>query len=461
VIPTVVHQFTPQPPTPAQEQGYGEAQLIVERAVADLQGRLDIGAENISVDLVLPTDFSDASLGMPEPGKTYAQVLTPGYVIHLAAGDQRYIYHGSGEQVVLAAGEAKQVIAVPGDQPAPPAPGQAEFSRVDIADTGLSIEAPNGWFRLEPEWVWTPGEESDLRLGVNWIELEPPVEPEVALLPAPSQTLYSENVTLSWGQGRRFLLEVYAPDAQGGDTKAPVTSVEMHVLAIVDQEGTRRAFDMYVSGPSMEEMGALDPLLQRVLDTSMLAGVLSPVGTAPQQGALPPVVSEGQNPETGWRTLSDGTYGFQLEIPQDWTWKELPAMMPGMPDDWPVTRIVHLFPQAWEADLNRSGPPDPTAKSVVAPLNLEVCVGPDAQFRRAYPEPTRSDQTEINGLQVTVEVEVFDPMWLTRYVFRDPQNPEVSVVLIDYLSGFPDRVEGNERLVELLPAIVETFEFAR
>jgi hypothetical protein len=287
------------------------------------------------------------------------------------------------------------------------------------------------------------------------------VEPEVALLPAPSQTLYSEDVTLNWGQGRRFLLEVYTVDAQGDDAKAPVTSVEMHVLVVVDQEGTRRAFDLYARGPSMEQMGALDPLLQRALDTSMLIGVLPPDVAEPQQGTLPPVVSEGQNPATGWRTLTDETYGVQLDIPQDWTWKELPAMVPGMPDDWPVTRIVQLFPQAWEADLNRSGPPDPTAKSVVAPLNLEVCIGPDAQFRRAYPEPTRSEQTEINDLQVTVEVEVFDPMRLTRYVFRDPQNPEISVVLIDYLSGFPDRVEGNEPLVELLPAIVETFAFVR
>ena len=86
-------------------------------------------------------------------------------------------------------------------------------------------------------------------------------------------------------------------------------------------------------------------------------------------------------------------------------------------------------------------------------------MGPDAAFRRAYPEPTRREQTEVNGLQVTVEYEIFDPMWVTRYVFRDPQDPEVRVVLIDYLGGFPDRVEGNEALVERLPAIVATFEF--
>jgi hypothetical protein len=290
---------------------------------------------------------------------------------------------------------------------------------------------------------------------MNWTDLQLPMEPEAAMLPNHSQTLYSEEVMLSWGQGRRFLLEVYAPAAQGDDGKAAVESVEIHVLAVVSRDGTRRAFDVYVRSARMEDMGVLDPLLQRVLDTSTLAGAGS------QTAGLQPGVSESQDPVTGWRTLDDGTYGFQLQIPQDWIWKQLPARVPGLPDDWPVTRIVHLFPQAWEADLNRSGPPDPNAKPVVAPLNLEVCVGSDAEFRRVYPEPTRSEQAEINGLQVTVERDIFDPMWVARYVFRDPQNPGVWVVLIDYLSGFPDRVEGNEALVELLPAIVATFEFVR
>jgi hypothetical protein len=202
-------------------------------------------------------------------------------------------------------------------------------------------------------------------------------------------------------------------------------------------------------------MGALEPVLQRALDTSALEGGGSQIDEPS------PVASEGQGSEAGWQTLADGVYGFQLLIPQDWTWKELPATGPGVPEDWPMTRIVHLFPQAWEADLSRSGPPDPTAKPVVAPLQVEVVVGPAEQFRRVYPEPTQSETIEINGLQVTVEREVFDPMWLARYVFQDPDNPEVWVVVGDYLSGFPDRVEGNEALVKVLPAIVATFEFVR
>ena len=85
-------------------------------------------------------------------------------------------------------------------------------------------------------------------------------------------------------------------------------------------------------------------------------------------------------------------------------------------------RIVHLYPQGWEAQLNRSGPPDPTAKPVVPPVQIEVVVGPPEQFRRVYPEPAQSDIVEINGLWVTVEKDTFNGMSLTRSVFVHPDN---------------------------------------
>ena len=52
---------------------------------------------------VTARDFSDASLGVPQAGQTYAQVITPGYVIILAVYGQQYTYHGSGTRIVLAA----------------------------------------------------------------------------------------------------------------------------------------------------------------------------------------------------------------------------------------------------------------------------------------------------------------------------------------------------------------------
>lgn len=75
---------------------------LVEMARADLAQQLDISPDEIQVEDVEAEDFPDASLGVPEPGKSYAQVITPGYVILLEAEGETYEYHAAGERVVLA-----------------------------------------------------------------------------------------------------------------------------------------------------------------------------------------------------------------------------------------------------------------------------------------------------------------------------------------------------------------------
>jgi hypothetical protein len=78
-----------------------ETQALVDLALADLAERLDVSPDEIEVVGVVPTQFSDASLGVPEPGMMYAQVVTPGYIIELLGGGESYEYHGSGDRVVL------------------------------------------------------------------------------------------------------------------------------------------------------------------------------------------------------------------------------------------------------------------------------------------------------------------------------------------------------------------------
>jgi hypothetical protein len=89
-------------PSPtATVESYGEAQPLVKSAKADLAERLGISSNDIEVESVEETQFRDASLGVPEPGKVYAQVITPGYIIRLAAEDAVYEYHASDKRVVL------------------------------------------------------------------------------------------------------------------------------------------------------------------------------------------------------------------------------------------------------------------------------------------------------------------------------------------------------------------------
>ncbi len=78
----------------------GEAETLTDRAIEDLAGRLHIAYDKIAVASVTPTEFNDSSLGVPEEGKFYLQVITPGYIIVLEAGGKTYTYHAAGQRVV-------------------------------------------------------------------------------------------------------------------------------------------------------------------------------------------------------------------------------------------------------------------------------------------------------------------------------------------------------------------------
>ena len=75
---------------------------VVELAMMDLQHRL--GLEDISsIDLVkiLKMEWADTSLGNPQPGVSYDQVIVPGFKMLLEADDAFYPYHTSHEEAVF------------------------------------------------------------------------------------------------------------------------------------------------------------------------------------------------------------------------------------------------------------------------------------------------------------------------------------------------------------------------
>ena len=157
-------------------------------------------------------------------------------------------------------------MSVPTSSPTP-AP---VYQEVNIPEAGLVFGVPAGWLRLEPEWAWAPDGADSLRIGVNWMDIQPPQEVEAAMLPTRSQVIHSEPVELDWASGRLFTVEVYASAAQGDDTRAPVQSVETHVIFVVSPGGTRRAFSFYASGQTAEQLAILEPSLQYMLETSIL-----------------------------------------------------------------------------------------------------------------------------------------------------------------------------------------------
>lgn len=204
-----------------------ERDALVAAAVSDLQRHLEVEAAAIEVVNVEPTEFSDASLGVPEPGQAYAQVIVPGIIIRLEAKGEVYQYHGAGERVVLVPEATEREAS---------AEPVAAYQVVTIPEIGLTFEVPSGWIEVEGAFAWLPEAGSDSRLAFEWVNLEPPIELEAALLPKPAQIVESAPVDLGWAEGRRFTLEVYGPSDEGDDTRAPVESVGMHVLIAVDQD---------------------------------------------------------------------------------------------------------------------------------------------------------------------------------------------------------------------------------
>lgn len=63
----------------------GLSQDVLQEIVADAADRTGAAAEDAEIVSVEPQTFNDASLGCPEPGKMYAQVLTDGFVVLVVA----------------------------------------------------------------------------------------------------------------------------------------------------------------------------------------------------------------------------------------------------------------------------------------------------------------------------------------------------------------------------------------
>lgn len=97
--PTPFPGATRNPDVSGAENATGPAPQAL--AVADLARRLDVPESAITVRTVESVEWPDASLGCPQPGMMYAQVITPGYRIVLEAGGKRYEYHTSQTHAVL------------------------------------------------------------------------------------------------------------------------------------------------------------------------------------------------------------------------------------------------------------------------------------------------------------------------------------------------------------------------
>jgi hypothetical protein len=151
----------------------------------------------------------------------------------------------------------------------------AGYRAVEIPEAGIGFDVPGTWQQAGQEWAWSPQDADGERVGLSWIDLQPPMEAEAALLPRPSQILGSQPVELAWASGRSFTVAVYGPVAAGREAQAPVQSVQTHVLVVASGEGSRRAYDFYAAGPTVEALDTLQIVLDRMLTTAVPVDGLS------------------------------------------------------------------------------------------------------------------------------------------------------------------------------------------
>jgi len=77
------------------------AQKLVQLAKESLARKFKISADQIHLSSVEAVTWPDASLGCPQPGILYAQVVTPGFQILLEAIGQAFTYHTDAKDRVI------------------------------------------------------------------------------------------------------------------------------------------------------------------------------------------------------------------------------------------------------------------------------------------------------------------------------------------------------------------------
>jgi hypothetical protein len=70
-----------------------ETDRIIALVVADLSARLSPDPAQVRLVSIESVSWPDASLGCPQPGQSYAEIIVPGYRIILEVGRHEYPYH--------------------------------------------------------------------------------------------------------------------------------------------------------------------------------------------------------------------------------------------------------------------------------------------------------------------------------------------------------------------------------
>jgi hypothetical protein len=86
---------------PSAESEQKALERLAELATAELADQLAVETEEIELIETEAVQWPDSSLGCPQPGMMYAQVITPGYRLMLEVDGQVYVFHTDSSQRVV------------------------------------------------------------------------------------------------------------------------------------------------------------------------------------------------------------------------------------------------------------------------------------------------------------------------------------------------------------------------
>ncbi len=85
----------------AQHQLDEGQQAALALAIETLGERLNLAGADIEHRRVHAVEWPDSSLGCPEPGKSYLQVVTPGYLVSLRVDGKIHTVHVGGDRAIV------------------------------------------------------------------------------------------------------------------------------------------------------------------------------------------------------------------------------------------------------------------------------------------------------------------------------------------------------------------------
>jgi len=93
---------------------------LVKQAKDDLAQFKGVPTSSVRFESAREVQFTDSSLGCPEPGMSYLQVITPGWSIVLSVGADKYSYGAANGSVVRC---DHPPVVIEGGGPTPPGGG--------------------------------------------------------------------------------------------------------------------------------------------------------------------------------------------------------------------------------------------------------------------------------------------------------------------------------------------------